>query len=149
MSTYRIGVDVGGTFTDLVAIAPDGSVVLEKTPTTPSDQSDGVMDGLARFASAEGLASAAELLARTASIVHGTTTGDNTMIQMTGALTGLLVTQGFRDEIELRRCYKEDIWDPAYPAPAPIARRRVRLEIPERMTAEGEIDTPLDEEAVR
>ena len=72
--------------------------------------------------------------------MHGTTTGDNTMIQMRGAPTGLLVTEGFRDEIELRRCYKEDIWDPACPAPAPIARRRVRLEIPERLTAEGEVD---------
>ena len=81
--------------------------------------------------------------------MHGTTTGDNTMIQMSGAPTGLLVTNGFRDEIELRRCYKEDIWDPAYPAPEPIARRRVRLEIPERVTAEGEIETPLDEATVR
>jgi N-methylhydantoinase A len=147
--TWRIGVDVGGTFTDVVAIAPDGTVVLEKTPTTPGDQSDGVMDGLTRLAQAEGFASASELLAQTSSIVHGTTTADNTMIQMSGAPTGLLVTEGFRDEIELRRCYKEDIWDPAYPAPAPIARRRVRLEIPERTTAEGDVDTPLDEDAVR
>ncbi|HEY5164984.1 MAG TPA: hydantoinase/oxoprolinase family protein [Acidimicrobiia bacterium] len=148
MSEYRIGIDVGGTFTDLVLLRPDGSVVLEKTPTTPADQSEAVLAGLARLASAEELDLAA-LLARTASIVHGTTTGDNTMIQMSGAPTGLLVTTGFRDEIELRRCYKEDIWDPAYPAPQPIARRRVRLEIPERLTAEGVVDTPLDEDAVR
>ena len=147
--SYRVGVDVGGTFTDLVAIRSDGAVVLEKTPTTPMDQSDGVMAGLDRLAHTEGLASAAELLARTTSIVHGTTTGDNTMIQMSGAPTGLIVTEGFRDEIELRRCYKEDIWDPSYPPPEPIARRRVRLEVPERMTAEGGVDTPLDEEAVR
>ncbi len=71
------------------------------------------------------------------------------MIQMSGAPTGLIVTHGFRDEIELRRCYKEDIWDPTYPAPQPIAKRRVRLEVAERMTAEGEIDTPLDESDVR
>jgi len=145
----RIGIDVGGTFTDVVVLRPDGSVLLEKTPTTPADQSDGVMAGLQRLADAEGLLSADALLAATASIVHGTTTGDNTMIQMSGAPTGLIVTEGFRDEIELRRCYKEDIWDPAYPAPEPIARRRVRLEVPERVTAEGEVDTPLDEEAVR
>jgi N-methylhydantoinase A len=147
--SYRVGVDVGGTFTDLVLVDEDGGVVLEKTPTTPADQSDGVMQGLGRLAGAVGLASAEELLAQTASIVHGTTTGDNTMIQMSGAPTGLLVTEGFRDEIELRRCFKEDIWDPALPAPTPIARRRVRLEIPERLTAEGDVDTPLDEEAVR
>lgn len=145
---YRIGVDVGGTFTDLVLLRADGSVALEKTPTTPADQSEGVLSGIERLAVAEGI-SLRELLADTHSIVHGTTTADNTMIQMSGARTGLLVTEGFRDEIEFRRCYKEDIWDPAFPAPQPIAKRRVRLEIPERMTAEGDIETPLDEEAVR
>ncbi|MDZ4826765.1 MAG: hydantoinase/oxoprolinase family protein [Actinomycetota bacterium] len=146
---YRIGVDVGGTFTDCVLLAPDGSLILEKSPTTPHDQSEGVIEGIARLAAAVGRGSAAAVLAETESIVHGTTTGDNTMIQMSGAPTGLLVTAGFRDEIEFRRCFKEDIWDPAFPAPDPIARRRVRLEIPERLTAEGDIDTPLDEDAVR
>ncbi len=148
MSDYRIGIDVGGTFTDLVLLRPDGSVALEKSPTTPSDQSEGVLAGVAQLAEAEGI-DLATLLAGTHSIVHGTTTADNTMIQMKGAVTGLLVTEGFRDEIEFRRCFKEDIWDPAFPAPPPIAKRRVRLEIPERLTAEGEVDTPLDEEAVR
>jgi N-methylhydantoinase A len=147
--TYRIGVDVGGTFTDVVAIRSDGVVVLEKTPTTPADQSDGVLDGIGRIATAEGVDSTDAILARTTSIVHGTTTGDNTMIQMSGASTGLLVTAGFRDEIEMRRCYKEDIWDPTLGPPEPIAKRRVRLEIRERLTAEGEIDTPLDEDQVR
>ncbi len=146
---FRVGIDVGGTFTDLVLLRPDGTTVLEKTPTTPEDQSVGVLAGLVRLADALGLPSVEALLAQTESIVHGTTTGDNTMIQMKGAPTGLLVTKGFRDEIELRRCYKEDIWDPALPAPDPIARRRVRLEIPERLTAEGEVETPLDEAAVR
>jgi N-methylhydantoinase A len=146
---YRVGVDVGGTFTDVVLLSPDGTTVLEKSPTTPADQSEGVVAALGRLADALELDSVGALLARTESIVHGTTTGDNTMIQMSGAPTGLLVTEGFRDEIEFRRCYKEDIWDPALPAPAPIARRRVRLEIPERLTAEGDVDTPLDEDAVR
>jgi N-methylhydantoinase A len=146
--SYRIGVDVGGTFTDCVLRRPDGSLVLEKTPTTPPDQSDGVLAGLAQLATIEGL-EVAELLAQTRTIVHGTTTGDNALIQMEGAPTGLIVTEGFRDEIEFRRCFKEDIWDPAAPPPAPIARRRVRLEVAERMTAEGDVETPLDEEAVR
>jgi N-methylhydantoinase A len=146
---YRIGVDVGGTFTDCVLLRPDGTLVVEKAPTTPHDQSEGVLDGIARLAAAEGLAGAPELLARTEAVVHGTTAADNAMIQMTGAATGLLVTEGFRDEIEMRRCFKEDIWDPALAPPVPIARRRVRLEVPERLTAEGEIETPLDEEAVR
>ena len=147
-SGYRIGIDVGGTFTDLVARRPDGTVVLEKAPTTPRDQSEGVLAALTRLAESEATA-VAELLGRTDGIVHGTTTGDNTMIQMTGAKAGLIVTEGFRDEIEMRRCFKEDIWDPALAPPAPIAPRRVRLEVSERLNAEGEVVDPLDEDAVR
>jgi N-methylhydantoinase A len=146
--SYRIGVDVGGTFTDCVLRRPDGSLVLEKAPTTPQDQSDGVLTGLAQLAVSEGM-ELADLLAQTRTIVHGTTTGDNALIEMKGASTGLIVTEGFRDEIEFRRCFKEDIWDPAAAPPPPIARRRVRLEITERMTAEGNVETPLDEEGVR
>ena len=85
-----------------------------------------MLAGLAQLAAVEGL-DLAELLAQTRTIVHGTTTGDNALIQMKGAPTGLLVTEGFRDEIEFRRCFKEDIWDPAAAPPPPIARRRVRL----------------------
>jgi N-methylhydantoinase A len=146
--TYQVGVDVGGTFTDCVLRRPDGTLVLEKALTTPGDESDGVLAGLGQLAGGEGI-TLADLLARTRTIVHGTTTGDNTTIQMTGAPTGLLVTEGFRDEIEMRRCYKEDIWDAALRPPTPIARRRVGLEVRERMTAEGEVLEPLDEEAVR
>jgi N-methylhydantoinase A len=145
---YRIGVDVGGTFTDLVLARPDGSIRLEKSPTTPGDQSDGVLAGLELLAAGEGL-SVRELLARTATIVHGTTTGDNTMIQMTGARAGLICSEGFRDEMDIRRGYKEDIWDAALPAPEPIAKRRVRISVPERLDADGNVVVPLDEEAVR
>src|SRR6185312_15502750 len=82
-------------------------------------------------------------------LVHGTTTADNTMIEMNGAPTGLLVTEGHRDEIEMRRVHKEEIWDPAYPAPLPIARRRARIAIPERVDFEGRVVLALDEDAVR
>ena len=145
---YRIGVDVGGTFTDCVLRRLDGTVVMDKVPTTPHDQSVGVLSGVRRLAEREGVG-LRDLLARTRTIVHGTTTADNTMIQMTGASTGLIVTRGFRDEIEFRRCFKEDIWDPTLPAPEPIARRRVRIEVDERTTAEGDVDIPLDEVQVR
>src|SRR5947209_9908770 len=90
-----------------------------------------------------------ELCAEIDILVHGTTTADNTMIEMNGAPTGLLVTEGHRDEIEMRRVHKEEIWDPTYPAPAPIARRRARIPVPERMNFCGEVLTPLDEDAVR
>src|SRR5215475_3505429 len=146
--SYRVGVDVGGTFTDLVLARPDGSIQLGKTPTTPEDQSIGVLNGIGLLAAHEGLEAEA-LLAQTSAIVHGTTTADNTMIEMSGALTGLITSQGHRDEIELRRGYKEDIWDPALPPPPPIAPRRRRIGVPERLDFEGNIVVDLDENAVR
>ncbi|MFM7224379.1 MAG: hydantoinase/oxoprolinase family protein [Actinomycetota bacterium] len=145
---FRIGVDVGGTFTDLICVTPDGEVILDKTPTTLDDQSIGVMNGIGQLAERAGR-SLAELCADLDIVVHGTTTADNTMIEMNGAATGLLVTEGHRDEIELRRCHKEEIWDPNFPGPEPIARRRVRIPIPERTDYEGAVLQPLDEDAVR
>jgi N-methylhydantoinase A len=146
--SYRIGIDVGGTFTDFVLVRPDGSLRLSKSPTTPRDQSEGVIAGIAALARGEQL-SLSELLEGTAVIVHGTTTADNTLIEMTGAVTGLITTQGHRDEIELRRGFKEDIWDPALPPPPPIAQRRRRIGVPERLDYEGNVIIPLDEAAVR
>lgn len=145
---YRIGVDVGGTFTDLICVTPAGEVVLDKVPTTLEDQSIGVMDGLAQLGRRLGI-TVEELCRETEAFVHGTTTADNTMIEMDGAPTGLLVTEGHRDEIELRRVHKERIWDPTYPAPPPIARRRARIPIRERCGFDGEVLLPLDEDAVR
>ncbi len=145
--TSRIGIDVGGTFTDLVLVR-DGAFVLEKHPTTPRDQSDGVLGGIARLAARAGT-SVAELLAATDLVVHGTTTADNTMIEMSGATVGLVTSEGHRDEIEIRRGFKEDIWDPALPPPPPICPRRRRYGVPERLDFEGAVVTPLDEDAVR
>lgn len=145
---FKIGIDVGGTFTDLVLVRPDRTIHLDKTATTLHDQSEGVMNGLARLARSEGL-DLPGLLDRTERIVHGTTTADNTMIQMNGAVTGLVTTAGHRDEIELRRGYKENIWDPSYPPPPAICPRRRRLGVPERMDFEGNVVEPLDEEALR
>ncbi len=136
MSPYRVGTDVGGTFTDLICITPEGDVVLDKTPTTTEDQSIGVMNGLGELAERFGL-SLADFCTDLEIVVHGTTTADNTMIEMNGAATGLLVTEGHRDEIEMRRVHKEQIWDPSYPAPTPIARRRARIPIPERLELRG------------
>lgn len=145
---YRIGVDVGGTFTDIICVTPEGEIVLDKTPTTLDDQSTGVMNGLAQLADRFGLP-LADFASQLDVLVHGTTTGDNTMIEMNGAPTGLLVTEGHRDEIELRRCHKEQIWDPSFPAPPTIAARRARIAIPERLNYEGAVIMELDEDAVR
>ncbi|HXK22809.1 MAG TPA: hydantoinase/oxoprolinase family protein [Myxococcota bacterium] len=146
--TFRIGVDVGGTFTDFILADSEGGIELLKVPTTLDDQSRGVMNGIEVLAARRGL-DARSFLGRTDLFVHGTTTADNTMIEMNGARTGLLTTQGHRDEIDIRRGYKESIWDPSLPPPTPIARRRHRFGIPERLDFRGQVVTPLDEEAVR
>ncbi len=145
--SYRIGIDVGGTFTDLV-LAHDGTLTLDKHPTTPRDQSEGVLGGIRQLAAREEL-SLADFLGRTTMIVHGTTTADNTMIEMSGATVGLVTSDGHRDEIEIRRGYKEDIWNPALPPPPPICPRRRRYGVPERLDVEGGVVVPLDEDAVR
>src|SRR3954454_16863434 len=145
---YRVGIDVGGTFTDLICITPDGEVVLDKTPTTPDDQSRGVMTGVGQLAERFGIETG-EFCRQLDVVVHGTTTADNTMIEETGAHTGLLTTAGHRDEIEMRRGFKENIWDPAAPPPFQIARRRARIPIPERIGPDGNVVLALDEDAVR
>jgi N-methylhydantoinase A len=145
---HRIGIDVGGTFTDFLLSRPSGGILLSKQPTTLPDQSEGVMRGLAGLAQASGLDLRA-LLGSTDLVVHGTTTADNTLIEMNGAVTGLITSEGHRDEIEIRRGYKENIWDPSTPPPIPIAPRRRRFGVPERLDFRGQVVRPLDEEAVR
>lgn len=146
--TYRVGIDIGGTFTDFALLREDGAVRLYKNLTTPADFSLGVMSGLERMAAMEGLSLAA-FLGQCESIVHGTTIADNALIEMKGALTGLLCTEGFRDEMEYRRGYKEDIWDSRLEPPPQIVPRRRRLTVPERVLADGAVHVPLDEAAVR
>jgi N-methylhydantoinase A len=144
---YRVGIDIGGTFTDF-ALLKGAEVVLHKNLSTPEDRSVGVMHGLTKLAALEGV-TLAEFLGRCSAIVHGTTIADNTLIEMNGALTGLITTEGFRDELEYRRGYKEDIWDVRLPPPVPIAPRRRRLTVPERVLFDGTVYLPLDEAAVR
>ncbi len=144
---YRVGIDIGGTFTDF-ALLKGAEVVLHKNLSTPEDRSLGVMHGLTKLAGIEGLG-LGEFLARCDAIVHGTTVADNTLIEMNGAVTGLITTEGFRDEIEYRRGYKESIWDVRLEAPQEIAPRRRRLTVPERLLFDGSVHKELDEAAVR
>jgi N-methylhydantoinase A len=144
---YRIGIDIGGTFTDFALMKGD-DLVLHKNLSTPEDRSLGVIQGLERLAELEGV-TLADLLGQVDAIIHGTTVADNTLIEMNGAVTGLLTTEGFRDELELRRGYKEDIWDVRLPPPKPIVPRRRRLGVPERVLFDGSVHTPLDEGAAR
>lgn len=144
---YRVGIDIGGTFTDF-ALLKGTEVVLHKNLSTPADQSIGVMEGLEKLAAMEQL-TLGDFLGQCAAIVHGTTIADNTLIEMNGAVTGLITTEGFRDELEYRRGFKEDIWDVRLPPPPQIVPRRRRLTVPERILFDGTVYKELDEQAVR
>ena len=144
---YRVGIDIGGTFTDF-ALLKRSDVVLHKNLSTPEDRSIGVMSGLARLAQMEDLPLEG-FLRQCDAIVHATTIADNTLIEMNGAVTGLITTEGFRDEVEYRRGFKEDIWDVRLPPPLEITPRRRRLTVPERILFDGSVYKPLDENAVR
>jgi len=140
---YRIGIDVGGTFTDLVAIDAGGAATLAKVPSTPDDPSLGLLDGLAQLAGRLGLECGA-LLAATDRIVHGTTVATNALLERKGARTGLLTTAGHRDVVEMREGLKDDRYNLRMPPPEQLVPRHLRLGVRERMREDGRIETPLD-----
>src|SRR6516162_2410285 len=113
---YRVGIDVGGTFTDLVAVDDIGSATLAKVPSTPTDPSVGVLEGLRLLADTLGI-ELVELLTKTDRIVHGTTVATNALLEHTGARIGLLTTEGHRDVIEMREGLKDDRYNLRLPPP--------------------------------
>jgi N-methylhydantoinase A len=141
---YRIGIDVGGTFTDLVAVDDFGRTILAKVPTTPADPTEGVLDGLKLLAEMLAVEQQA-LLAGTERIVHGTTVATNALIEREGARVGLLTTEGHRDVVEMREGLKDDRYNLRLPPPEPLVPRELRLGVRERLRAEGSIATPLDQ----
>jgi len=140
---YRIGIDVGGTFTDMVAVDDAGRVTLAKAASTPSDPSVGVMDGVAALAEALAV-DPARLLAGTERIVHGTTVATNALLERKGARVGLLATAGHRDVIEMREGLKDDRYNLRVPPPVPLVPRAHRLGVRERLRADGTTATALD-----
>ncbi len=118
----RIGIDVGGTFTDLVATDDGGHVTIAKAASTPRDPSDGLLDGLGRLAGELGT-DLAGLLAQTERIVHGTTVATNALLERKGARVGLLTTAGHRDVIEMREGLKDDRYNLRMPPPVPLVPR--------------------------
>lgn len=141
--TWRIGMDVGGTFTDIVAVDDAGVVTFAKAPSTPEDQSLGVIEGLRRLARRLGV-DLATLLARTERVVHGTTAATNALIERKGATVGLLTTEGHRDVLEMREGLKPGRYDVRMKRVEPLVPRRLRLGVQERLRADGRVETPLD-----
>ena len=148
---YRVGADVGGTFTDLVAMDEAGRVIVAKAPTTPADQSDGVMDAVSK---------AGVDLSEVDFFSHGTTVGVNAVIENKGARVAIITTEGFRDSLELRRGQRvidnpDDMYNLQMDLPQdyvggydPLVRRPLRFEVPERLDFRGTVLKQLDEPVV-
>jgi len=134
---YRVGVDVGGTFTDLVAYGAGGGLHSAKVPSLPGEQWRGVLDALASL----GIESAS-----IRAFVHGTTIATNALLERKGATSGLVTTEGFRDLLEIGKGRRlvGGLFDPEWRRPAPLVPRNRRLEVPERIAADGSVVRPLD-----
>ncbi len=138
----RIGVDIGGTFTDLVLLVEGRVAAVAKTLTTPADPSLAVAGGVARLLGQVPPAAVGE-------VVHGTTLVSNALIERTGAVTCLVTTAGVRDALAIRREHRYDLYDLFLELPEPLVPRRRRWEVSERVLADGTVDRPLDEAEVR
>ncbi len=139
---YRVGIDVGGTFTDFLLLGPRGRTAVHKELSTPGDPSVAVLAGLAALARIEGM-ELRSFVPRLGVIVHGTTVTTNAVLTGRTARTGLLTTRGFRDALQMRRGVREAMYDNRWHPPAPIVPRRLRLPATERVGADGALVTAL------
>ncbi|MCY4540096.1 MAG: hydantoinase/oxoprolinase family protein [Chloroflexi bacterium] len=144
LSESLLAVDIGGTFTDIVAFDPhSGQIWVEKLLTSYPDPSAAVLDGIQTLLEAQSISPDAIRY-----VTHGTTLITNTLIERTGAKTALLTTAGFRDALEIGNEGRYDMYDLALVKPAPLAERRLRFEVPERILADGRILQELDSAAL-
>ncbi len=136
----RIGIDIGGTFTDVVAVGEDGRVTLCKLPSTPEDYGGAIVDGVSRVVKGS--------WAEVTEVIHGTTVATNAVLSGSGARTGLITTRGFRDVLEIGRLRMPRLYDLSWEKPEPLVPRYLRLEVNERIGADGAVLEALDEESV-
>ena len=142
---YRIGVDIGGTFTDFaLSNATGGRMAIHKRLTTPHDPSEAVLAGVATLVAENGID-----IGAIADIVHGTTLVTNAVIERRGAVTGMLVTAGFGDIMDMGPERRYDLFDLRIKYPPPLVPRRLRIEVAERVRYDGSVEQPLDETGVR
>jgi N-methylhydantoinase A len=142
MASARIGVDIGGTFTDLVLLDDKGYVTFTKVSSTPAAPEEAVLTGVQRILEQAGMDTS-----DVTEVLHGTTVGSNTMLQKVGAKCGLITTKGFRDVLEIGRVRTPTMFDLSWDKPVPLVERRYRLEIEERVLASGDVlrPTPVDQ----
>ncbi|HWO43828.1 MAG TPA: hydantoinase/oxoprolinase family protein [Candidatus Eisenbacteria bacterium] len=141
---YRVGVDIGGTFTDMLLVGEDGSAVIAKTLTTSDDPSEAVENALRPVFGGGGLRPGARGM-----LIHGTTLVTNALIERKGAPTALLATAGFRDAVEIGREHRYELYDLNLELPKPLVPRHLRFDVPERIAADGTVLQPLDEAFVK
>ncbi len=139
-SGVRIGADIGGTFTDLVILTPDGRLEKRKIPSTPDDYAEAIVAGIRDALGGAG----GQIETPIAEIVHATTVATNAILERSGARTALITTEGFRDVLELRRIRIPLSYDLGWEKPPPLAERALRFEVKERLDHLGAVLTPLD-----
>ncbi|MDH3235474.1 MAG: hydantoinase/oxoprolinase family protein, partial [Alphaproteobacteria bacterium] len=142
MARYKVGIDVGGTFTDFLLMETGGATEIHKVLSTPEDPSLAVLTGLEQMADGQG-AALPDFLKAVEIIVHGTTVTTNAVLTGRIAKTGLLTTKGFRDALQMRRGIREETYDNKAKPPEPLVPRWLRRPVGERVTAEGTVHTPL------
>ena len=135
----RIGVDIGGTFTDIVLLGPGGELYSKKILSTPRDYSLAIEQGVGELMAETGITGA-----QIGELVHGTTVATNAVLERKGARVGLITTRGFRDLLEMGTEQRYDIYDLFLQYPDPLVARRRRLEITERLDRDGLVVTELD-----
>lgn len=142
---HSLGIDIGGTFTDFTLVdETSGEVDLDKEITTPANPAVGALRGMRRLLDENGVSSE-----EIETIIHGTTLVSNTIIERTGAKTGLLTTRGMKDILEIRRGWRYDIDDWQISYPDPLVPRNLRLEVDERLDSDGDVVDPIDKNEVR
>ena len=141
---YRVGIDIGGTFTDMLLIGEDGAAVIGKTLTTPGDPSLAVEEALR-----PALETGVMKTGKRGTLIHGTTLVTNALIERKGAPTALLTTAGFRDAVEIGREHRYELYDLNLELPKPLVPRHLRFDVPERVAADGSVLEALDEDFVR
>ena len=139
-SGYRVAADIGGTFTDIALLTPDGHLSTGKLLSTPANYADAVVEGVTALLHRRGLA-----VQDVAEVLHGCTVATNAILEHKGARTALITTQGFRDVLELRRGRVPRLYAPLWKKPPPLVPRRLRYEVAERVGADGNIVRPLEE----
>src|SRR5215510_5576299 len=138
MARFRVGVDIGGTFTDIVFLDPEGHVHIMKASSSIDDYARAIVEGLREVFRKASLAGA-----DVAEVLHGTTVASNAILELRGARTGLITTAGFRDALEIRRLRMPRLYEIAWEKPVPLVERYLRLEVRERINARGEVQVAL------